>query len=136
MNATFETVRKELKKYDAEDNNAPPKLVVASKNDFLDIEHKRKKISQFIIGVKELHESESSLIEKMLDDVELKTGRKPLLFLYDNREMIETVITDFEDYYNRPLGKDIIQRLGSSTGQDNLLYYLIIVAVEMNYYES
>jgi hypothetical protein len=28
MNATFETIRRELKKYNAEDNEAPPKLVV------------------------------------------------------------------------------------------------------------
>jgi hypothetical protein len=136
MNATFETVRKELKKYNAEDNDAPPKIVVAGKNDFLDIDHKRKKNSQFIIGVKEFHESERSLIEKMLNEVEIKTGRKPLIFLYDNRDMIEAAIADFEDYYNRPLSKDIIQRFGTSTEQDNLLYYLIIVAVETEYYES
>lgn len=136
MNATFETIRRELKKYNAEDNEAPPKLVVAGKNSFLDIEHKRKRDSQFIIGVKEFLEPEKVLIERMIDDLEMRSGKRPLAFLYDEREAIETVIKDFEDYYNRPLGKDIIQRFGSSTVQDNLQYYLIIVAVEMNYYES
>ena len=53
MNATFETIRGELKKYNAEDNEAPPKLLVAGKNAFLDIEHKRKRDSQFVIGVKD-----------------------------------------------------------------------------------
>ena len=44
MNATFETVRKELKKYNAEDNDAPVKLLVAGKNDFLDKKYKKKSV--------------------------------------------------------------------------------------------
>jgi len=77
MNATFETIRQELKKYNAEDNEAPAKLVVAGKNVFLEIDHKRKRNSQFIIGVKEFVESEKFLVEKMLDDLEIKSGRSP-----------------------------------------------------------
>ena len=80
MNATFETVRKELKKYNAEENESPPKLVLSGKGDFLDIQSKRKTNSQFIIGVKEFHRSEDFLMEEMLDDLELKTGRKPIAF--------------------------------------------------------
>ena len=134
MNATFETVRKELKKYNAEDNNAPPKLVVADKDVFWDAAHKKRN-SQFIVGVKEFFESEKFLIEKMLDELELKTGRRPLAFLYNEREAIENVISDFEDYYNMPLGNDVFQRMGSSSGQDELQFYLIIVVMELYYYE-
>jgi hypothetical protein len=136
MNATFETVRKELKKYNAEDNNAPRKIVVAGKNVFLDIEHRRKRNSQFIIGVKEFFESEKFLIERMLDDLELKSGRRPLAFLYDEKDAIENVIKDFEDYYNMPISKDVFQRIGTSAGQGELWFYLIIVVMELYFYES
>jgi hypothetical protein len=136
MNASFETVRKELKNHNAEDNEAPPKLVVAGKNDFLDTKDKRRRNSQFIIGVKEFPESEKFLIEKMLDDLEMRSGQKPLAFLYDEREAVENVIKDFEDYYNMPLHKDLFQRIGSSTAQEKLQFYLIIVILELYYYES
>lgn len=136
MNATFETIRRELKKYNAEDNEAPPKLVVAGKNSFLDIEHKRKKDSQFIIGVKEFPASEKFLVERMLDDMEMISGKRPLAFLYSERDSIETVIKDFEDYYNTPLSKDLFQKIGSSTGEGEALFYLIIVVLEIYYYES
>jgi len=136
MNATFETVRKELKKYNAEDNEAPTKLLVADRNDFLNIEHKRKRNSQFIIGVKEFFESEKFLIERLLDELETKSGRRPLAFPYDEREAIETVIKDFEDYYNMPLGNDVFQRIGSSTGQGEPQFYLIIFVLEIYYYKS
>lgn len=136
MNASFETIRRELKKHNAEDNEAPPKLVVAGKNSFLDIEHKRKKDSQFIIGVKEFPASEKLLIERMLDDTEIRSGKRPLAFLYNERASIETVIKDFEDYYNTPLGNDLFQKIGSSTSEGEVLFYLIIVVLEMYYYES
>ena len=135
MNASFETVRRELKKYNAEDNEVPPKLVVAGKNIFLDIEHKRKRNSQFIIGVKEFFESEKFFIERMLDDLELQSGGMPLAFLYDEREAIENVIKDFEDYYNMPLGKDVFQSIGSSGASGELRFYLIIVVIELYYYD-
>ena len=134
MNATFETIRQELKKYNAEDNEAPPKLLVAGKNSFLDIELKRKRNSQFIIGVKEFRESEKSLIERMIDDLEMRSGKRPLAFLYDEREAIETVIKDFEDYYNTPLGNDLFQKIESSTGEGVVQFYLIIVVLEIYYY--
>ena len=136
MNATFETIRKELKKYYAEDNEAPPKLVVAGKNSFLDIEHKRKRGSQFIIGVKEFPESEKALIEKMIDDLEMRSGKRPLAFLYDEREVIETVIKDFEDYYSTTLSNDLFQKIESPTRDSNVQFYLIIVVLEIYYYES
>jgi len=136
MNATFETIRKELKKYYAEDNEAPPKLVVAGKNSFLDIEHKRKRGSQFIIGVKEFPESEKFLIEKMIDDLEMRSGKRPLAFLYDERAAIETVIKDFEDYYSTTLSNDLFQKIESPTRDSNVQFYLIIVVLEIYYYES
>jgi hypothetical protein len=136
MNATFETIRQELKKYNAEDNDAPPKLVVAGKNAFLDIEHKRKRDSQFIIGVKEFFASEKFFIEKMIDDLEMRSGKRPLTFLYDEREMIETVIKDFEDYYNTTLSNDLFQKIEPSMGEGEVQFYLIIVVLEIYYYES
>jgi hypothetical protein len=136
MNATFETIRRELKKYNAEDNEAPPKLVVAGKNFFLDIEHKRKRNSQFIIGVKEFFASEKILIERMIDDLEMRSGKRPLAFLYDEREVIETVIQDFEDYYNTTFSHDLFQKNEPSTGVGEVQFYLIIVVLEIYYYES
>ena len=136
MNATFETIRQELKKYNAEDNHAPPKLVVAAKNSFLDIEHKRKRDSQFIIGVKEFFESEKFFIEKMIDDLATTTGKRPLAFLYNEREEIESVIKDFEDYYNTTLSKDLFQKIELSMKEGNIQFYLIIVVQEIYYYKS
>lgn len=136
MNPTFETIRQELKKYNAEDNEAPSKLVVAGKNSFLDIEHKRKRGSQFIIGVKEFFEPEKVLIERMIDDLETRSGKRPLAFLYNERDAIETVIKDFEDYYNTPLGNDLFQKIGSSAGEGDVQFYLIIVVLEIYYYNS
>ena len=136
MNATFETIRQELKKYNAEDNEAPPKLVVAGKNFFLDIEHNRKRDSQFIIGVKEFSAPEKIFIERMIDDLEMRTGKRPLTFLYDEREVVETVIKDFEDYYNTTLSHDLFQKIESSTGEGEVQFYLIIVVLEIYYYES
>jgi predicted DNA-binding protein len=136
MNATFETIRRELKKYNAEDNEAPPKLVVAGQNFFLDIEHKRKRDSQFIIGVKEFFASEKFFIEKMIDDLEMRSGKRPLAFLYDEREVIETVIKDFEDYYNTTLSHDLFQKIEPPTGEGEVQFYLIIVVLEIYYYES
>ena len=136
MNATFEAVRQELKQYNAEDNEAPPKLVVADKDDFFNIEHKRKTNSQFIIAVKEFCESEKFLIETMLDDLEKKSGRRSLTYLYDDKEALETVIKDFEDFYNTTLDNDLFQKIGSSTEQGRSQFYLIIVVKEIYYYES
>lgn len=136
MNATFETIRQELKKYNAEDNDAPPKLVVAGKDSFLDIEHKRRRDSQFIIGVKEFLASERFLIERMIDDLEMRSAKKPLAFLYDEREAIETVIKDFEDYYNTPLSNDLFQKIGFSGDEGDVQFYLIIVVLEIYYYNS
>ena len=136
MNATFETIRRELKKYNAEDNEAPPKLVVAGKNFFLDIEHKRKRDSQFIIGVKEFFASEKILIERTIDDLEMRSGKRPMAFLYDEREVIETVIKDFEDYYNTTLSHDLFQKIEPSMGEGKVQFYLIIVVLEIYYYES
>jgi predicted DNA-binding protein len=136
MNATFETIRRELKKYNAEDNEAPPKLVVAGKNFFLDIERNRKRDSQFIIGVKEFFASEKIFIERMIDDLEMRTGKRPLTFLYDEREVIETVIKDFEDYYNTTLSHGLFEKMESSTKKGEVQFYLIIVVLEIYYYES
>ena len=135
MNDSFETIRKELKKYNAEDNEAPVKLLVAGANDFLEIKHKRRRNSQFIIGVKEFFESEVFLIERLLHDLELKTGRTPLAFHYNERDVIETVINDFEDYYNLPLDKEIFQKMGSPAGPGTRQYFLIIVVLETDYYK-
>ena len=136
MNATFETIRRELKKYNAEDNEAPPKLVVANKNAFLDIGHKRKRDSQFIMGVREFFAADKFLVERMIDDLARSSGKRPLAFLYDEREVIETVIKDFEDYYNTTLSPDLFQKIEPSMGEGEVRFYLIIVVMEIYYYES
>ena len=136
MNATFETIRKDLKKYNAEDNDAPPKLVVAGSNDFLDVEHKKIRNSQFIIAVKEFFNPDKPLVETMLSELEIRSGRRPLAFFYNSKEAIETVINDFQDYYNKPLGDDVFQKVGSSADDGELQYYLVIVVAETYYYES
>ena len=87
MNDSFETIRKELKKFNAEDNEIPPKLVVANYKHFLDLEHKRKRNSQFIIAVKEFPKSEKALINKFIADLEAQAGQKPLTFFYDKRDI-------------------------------------------------
>lgn len=135
MNDSFETIRKELKKYNAEDNEAPVKLLVAGKTHFLELKHKSRRNSQFIIGVKEVFESEDFLVDRLLHDLELQSGRTPLAFNYNEREVIETVINDFEDYYNMPLDKDLFQKIGSPAGQGKLQYHLIIVVLETYYFK-
>lgn len=136
LNASFETIRKKLKKYNADDNDEPPKLVIADKNDFLALENKRKRNSQFVMAVKEFTEPEKNLVERLLDDLEIKTGRRPLAFFYDNKEIIHTVINDFKDYYNTNLGKDLFQKIGSVSGQTELRFCLIIVVLEIYYYST
>ena len=120
MNESFETIRKELKKYNAEDNSVPPKLVIAGKSEFLDIEHKKSRNSQFIIGVREFHKTEKFLFEKTLDELKMKSGQQTLGFHYNDRPTIETVLEDFKDYYNMPLSNEVFQRIGSAAGPADL----------------
>jgi hypothetical protein len=136
MNATFETIRKSLKKYNAEENEAPPKIVAAGLNDFLDIQQKRKRNSQFVIGIKEFPVSETYLIEKLLDELERTSGQRPLAFLYDDRQSVEVVVKDFEDYYTTHLGSDLFQRIGSDSKDHEFQFYLIIVVLENHYFVS
>jgi hypothetical protein len=136
MNESFETIRKELKKFNAEDNQPPPKLVIAGKNDLLDIEHRRKKNSQFIISLKEFYKSEQHLLGELLKEIEIRSGKKPLTFFYDNKEIIKTVIDDFEDYYNVRLGKNLYQKIGSINKPDDVSFCLVIIVIETEYYSS
>jgi len=134
INASFEMIRRELKKYNAEDNDTPTKLLIADRNDFLKLKQKRN--SQFIIGVKEFVETDRALVKTMLNDLEKRSGRKPLAFFYNDKEIIETVIADFEDFYNMPLRKNIFQKIGSSKSPAELQFCLVIVVMENYYYES
>src|SRR5262245_46032848 len=136
MNENFETIRKDLKKYNAEENSVPPKLVKAGKYDFLDIEHKRAGNSQFIIGIREYGAAEEFLIQKMLNDIEIRSGRKPLAFYYDDRHILDGVIDDFKDYYNMTLNSDVFEKVGDVTGSDQSKYVLAIVVAELYYYKS
>jgi hypothetical protein len=135
INPSFERVRKELKIYNVGDNEAPHKLIIAGEGDFLNIEHKRKTNSQFIIGVREFGASEKPLLDRLLEDLEIRSGRRPLAFFYDKKEIIETVIKDFEDYYNMPLTNNLFKRIGASPGLTEIQYCLIIVVVENFYYD-
>ena len=114
MNAGFETIRKELKQFNAEENEAPPKILIAGEKDFLNLGHKRKTNSQFIICVKQFYEIERAIVSKLLDDLTIKTGKKPLVFFYDDENIIRTVIEDFKDYYNTAISDYVFQRIGSA----------------------
>lgn len=135
MSYSFEQIRETLKKYNFEENAAPPKLVVAGKN-FLDIDHKKRPLSQFIIGVKEFYASEQVFFDRFLDQLETETGQRPFSFSYEDRKTLETVIADFEDYFDVKFGSNLFQRLGASTGSGELQYCLVIVIVESHYYHQ
>ena len=136
MNENFETIRKDLKKYNAEENSVPPKLVVTGKTDFLDIEHKRAGNSQFIIGMREYAAAEEELIQKMLNDIELRSGRKPLVFYYDDWDILDGVIDDFKDYYNAPLKSDVFEKAGPGAAAGQRYFVLAIVIAELYYYKA
>ncbi|HET9745878.1 MAG TPA: hypothetical protein VFP97_09205 [Chitinophagaceae bacterium] len=133
MSYSFEQIRELLKKYSFEENVAPPKLVVAGRN-FLDIGHKKRPISQFIIGVKEYFASEQLYFDQFLDQLESETGSKPLSFTYEDKKTLEIVLADFEDYFDVKLSNNLIQRLGAFTGSGELQYRLVIVVIESDYY--
>ena len=133
MSYSFEQIRETLKKYNFEENPAPPKLVVAGK-DFLEIAHKKRPLSQLIIGVKEYFASEQFFFDRFLDELETETGRKPLAFNYDDKKTLDTVLADFEDYFDVKIGTNLIQRLGAATGSGELQYSLVIVVIESFYY--
>lgn len=135
MNYSFEKIRATLKKYNFEENPVPPKLVLAGKN-FLDIDHKKKPLSQFIIGVREYYTSEQYLFDQFMDQLETEAGRRPLSFPFDNKEALETAIIDFEDYFDVKFGSKLFQRLGSSTGSGELRYCLVVMVVESCYYHE
>ena len=136
MSYSFEEIRAALKKYNFEENVVPPKLVIAGKN-FLDIDHKKRPVSQFIIGVKEFDIAEQFLFDQFLDAIQARTGRRPLSFHYDDRQTLEIVIRDFEDYFDVTLGNNLFQKLGSATKGEDTRYYLVIVVTETYcYYEK
>lgn len=133
MSYTFEQIRETLKKYSFEENAAPPKLVVAGKN-FMDVLHKKRPLSQFIIGVREYFTSEQFFFDRFLDELEIETGRRPLSFPYEDKNTLDRVIADFEDYFDVKIGSDLVQRLGAATGSGELRYSLVIVVLEGFYY--
>ena len=133
MNETFETVLGNLKKYNTDSNPEPPKIVIAGRN-FLEIDHKIKKFSQFILGIKEYLKSEKFAFDKFIADVEAEAGRRPFFFTYDDKEVLEQVIRDFEDYFDIKLGLDLFQKIGSSGKGSELQYSVVIHVIENNYY--
>lgn len=134
MNESFEAIRKELKPFNAEENEAPPKILVAGEKEFLELPYQRKRNSQFLIGVKQFYEPESHLISKCLDELMIKTGKKPLAFYYDDEETLKTVIDDFKDYYNLSIGNNVIQRISPSLYNEKCQFCMIIFALESYYY--
>lgn len=134
MNESFEAIRKELKKYNAEENEVPPKILVAGKDDLLHIDYKRKQNSQFIITVKEFSSSQKYLIENMLESISSGSDCPLLVFFFDNKKSIETVIEDFRDYYNMHIGADIFHTI-SSIKDEAVHFCLIIMIVENSYYK-
>lgn len=135
MSYSFEQIRAALKQFNFEENIRPPKIVVAGK-DFLDIAHKKRSISQFIIGVKEYPASDQPAFDRFLHDLATETAQTPLSFPFEDKESLETVISDFEDYFDIKLGNKVFQRPGNTTGSGELRYCLVIVVCENDcYYE-
>ena len=133
MNETFETVLGSLKKYNPESNPEIPKIVIAG-NNFLEIAHKIKKFSQFILGIKEYCSSEKFKFDKFIADLEIETGRRPFYFIYDDKEVLDQVIRDFEDYFDIKPGPGLFQRIGHSGKPGELQYSLVIHVIENTYY--
>ena len=133
MNETFETVLGNLKKYNPDSNPEPPKIIIAGKN-FLEIGHKIKKFSQFILGVKEYCSSEKFAFDRFIADVELETSRIPFFSTYDDKEVLEQVIRDFEDYFDIKLGPELFQRIGPPGKPGELKYSIVIHVIENTYY--
>jgi hypothetical protein len=134
INATFEDIRKELKPFNADENEAPPKLLVAGEKDILEFLYQRKRNSQFLICIKQFNESEHYLVGKLLDELTIRTGKKPLAFYYNDENALITVIEDFKDYYNMELGDNLIQKISSSVQDDKSQFCMIIFVLESWYY--
>lgn len=134
MNESFEAIRKELKPFNAEENEAPPKILVAGEKEVLELPYQRKRNSQFLMSVKQFYEPERHLINKYLDELLIKSGKKPLAFYYDDEGILKTVIEDFKDYYNLSIGDHVIQRISPSLHHDKCQFCMIIYILESYYY--
>ena len=134
INATFETIRNELKPFNAEENEAPPKLLVAGQEDFLSFPYGRKRNSQFVISIKQFYEDERYLVNKLLDELVIRTGKNPLAFYYDDENCLSRVIEDFKDFYNMEIADNLIQRVGSTLQNDKSQFCLVIFVLESYYY--
>ena len=134
INATFEAIRNELKPFNTEENEAPPKLLVAGEKDFLSLPYGRKRNSQFLISIKQFYEDERHLISKLLNELVIRTGKNPLAFYYDDENCLARVIEDFKDFYNMEIADNLIQRVGSSLQNDKSQFCLIIFVLESYYY--
>ena len=134
MNASFETIRKDLKLYNAEENEAPPKILLAGEQDFLNLSHERKRNTQFIICIKQFYEPERPAVAKLIDDLTTRTGKHPLSFFYDDENAIKTVIEDFKDYYNMQISDSVFQKISPSVQNDKCQFCMIIYILESWYY--
>ena len=134
INSTFETIRNELKPFNAEENEAPPKLLVAGEEDFLSFPYGRKRNSQFVISIKQFYEDERYLVNKLLDELVIRTGKNPLAFYYDDENCLSRVIEDFKDFYNMEIADNLIQRVGSTLQNDKSQFCLVIFVLESYYY--
>ena len=134
INATFETIRNELKPFNAEENEAPPKLLVAGQEDFLSFPYGKKRNSQFVISIKQFYEDERYLVNKLLDELVIRTGKNPLAFYYDDENCLSRVIEDFKDFYNMEIADNLIQRVGSTLQNDKSQFCLVIFVLESYYY--
>ena len=134
INSTFETIRNELKPFNAEENEAPPKLLVAGQEDFLSFPYGKKRNSQFVISIKQFYEDERYLVNKLLDELVIRTGKNPLAFYYDDENCLSRVIEDFKDFYNMEIADNLIQRVGSTLQNDKSQFCLVIFVLESYYY--
>ena len=134
MNPNFETIRKDLKRFNAEENEAPPKLLLAGADDFFSLGHERKTNTQFIMCIKRFYEPQRPLVAKLIDDLTTRAGKKALVFYYDDENAIKTVLEDFKDYYNTGISDNIFQNIGPSIQNDKCQFCMIIYILESYYY--
>ena len=58
----------------------------------------------------------------------------PIFFTYDDKEVLDQVTRDFEDYFDIKIGPDLFQRIGAPGKPGKLEYSLVIHVIENTYY--
>ena len=111
-----------------------PNFLWPVKKIFLSFPYGKKRNSQFVISIKQFYEDERYLVNKLLDELVIRTGKNPLAFYYDDENCLSRVIEDFKDFYNMEIADNLIQRVGSTLQNDKSQFCLVIFVLESYYY--